>query len=292
MIMKVVPDAVQQRPPILMKPSDLVSDAAKKMCREKQGAVLIQDQGKVVGIFTERDVSIRAVGSDLNPKKTHLADVMTADVKSISVGETVFAVFEQMKNHHIRRMPIMDGEELVGMVGIREILRSMIEQTSGDLEHMHVALPQGCEVDPHLYQKGKLAALPPNASVHHAAGLMKAHGIGSILVMQHSELLGIFTERDVSFRVVAKNLSPDATALEEVMTDKLVTVAPSEPCLKVAEKMRDGHFRHLPVIEDGKPVGILSIRDLYSYIQWQLGEHFREAMVARTRQMIVNHQGL
>ena len=286
MIMKVIPDAVERRTPILMSGSATVSDAAKQMQEERIGAVLISQNDELEGIFTERDVSYRVIGCDKNPKTTLLRDVMTTNLKTVQQGDTVISVLDKMMRFHIRRMPIMDQGRLVGLVGIREILASTIQQISRELEKLNIELPDDCRIASGLVPKRPLASLPPNASAYHAAGLMKEHHIGSILVMQSGELKGIFTERDVSFRVVSQGLSPDQTSLSEVMTTDLVTVSPGESCNEVAKRMMDGHFRHLPIIEDGGPIGILSIRDLFDYLRNRLEHEFQEAMIKRTKDMI------
>jgi len=100
----------------------------------------------------------------------------------------------------------------------------------------------------------------PGTSVGEAASLMAARNVGAILVIEDDRLVGIFTERDVVFRVVARGLDTQATRLAEVMTPTPQTVSPQTPFGHALVLMQENGFRHLPVIRDGKPVGIVSSR--------------------------------
>jgi CBS domain-containing protein len=95
-----------------------------------------------------------------------------------------------------------------------------------------------------------------------AAQTMAASGIGSLLIVDaKGSLTGIFTERDALNRVLAKGLDPAKTTLAQVMTGKLQTIAPDRPLGHALHLMFEGGFRHVPVVENGKPVGMVSARD-------------------------------
>ena len=107
----------------------------------------------------------------------------------------------------------------------------------------------------------KLVLAPPEASVADAARLMARHGVGAVLVVDHDGTLsGIFTERDAVFRVMARGLDPERTALREAMTARPLTVAPDETLGFALLLMYEHGFRHVPVVEDGKPIGVVSAR--------------------------------
>lgn len=94
-----------------------------------------------------------------------------------------------------------------------------------------------------------------------ASRLMKAKRIGAILVVKSGRLAGIFTERDALFRVIAEGRDPEATKLGEVMTQNPRTIEPDRPFSHALHLMHEGEFRHVPVVENGRPVGIVSARD-------------------------------
>ena len=98
-------------------------------------------------------------------------------------------------------------------------------------------------------------------TVLEAAILMKEKGKGALLVVEASRLSGIFTERDALFRVIAAGRDPATTLLADVMTPQPQTIHPDEPFAKALRVMHKRGFRHLPVVEHGRPLGVVSARD-------------------------------
>ena len=100
-----------------------------------------------------------------------------------------------------------------------------------------------------------------SVTVAEAARTMKTHNIGALLVVDGPRLCGIFTERDALFRVLAEGRDPGATTVSQVMTQQPQTIHPDKPFLHALHIMHVGRFRHLPVVEDGRPLGMVSSRD-------------------------------
>lgn len=103
--------------------------------------------------------------------------------------------------------------------------------------------------------------LPSDTTIRAAATLMKGRSIGSVLVVDDGKLVGIFTERDALFKVLAQSIDPDSTPISAVMTTKLTTVTADGTLLHALHLMHDCGFRHVPVVNGEAPVGIVSIRD-------------------------------
>ncbi len=103
--------------------------------------------------------------------------------------------------------------------------------------------------------------VPKTVTVLEAARTMKQHNIGAVLVVDGTRLCGIFTERDALFRVVAEARDPGGTNVGQVMTPQPQTIHPDKPFLHALRMMHKGRFRHLPVVEDGRPLGMVSSRD-------------------------------
>ena len=101
----------------------------------------------------------------------------------------------------------------------------------------------------------------PETTVTDAAGLMKRSRVGAIMVVERGRLAGIFTERDALFRVIAEGRDPQATRLADVMTRDCQTIAPDKPLGHALHMMYEGRFRHVPVVENGTPLGMVSARD-------------------------------
>jgi CBS domain-containing protein len=104
--------------------------------------------------------------------------------------------------------------------------------------------------------------LPPSASVVEAARHMRARGVGAILIIDgKAKLIGIFTGRDAVSRVLAEGKSPAETTLLEVMTPDPETMAPNHNAIEALRLMQDARCRHLPIVREGKVVGIVSRGD-------------------------------
>jgi CBS domain-containing protein len=117
-----------------------------------------------------------------------------------------------------------------------------------------------------------LATVTPDVRVDKVSAMMAKRHIGAILVLEKGKLAGIFTERDALARVLAKGIDPTATTVGEVMTRNPDTIPPSESVQTALDLMASRGYRHLPVIEDGKLYGIISIRDLYRSVKAQMEE--------------------
>lgn len=114
-----------------------------------------------------------------------------------------------------------------------------------------------------LKSKGRqVVTVEPEATVLQAARLMNVHHIGSLVVVEGGRPVGIFTERDVLTRVVAAEKSPGTTRVREVMTDRVLTCTPETGLDAVRHTIRSERVRHVPVVEDGKLCGMVSIGDL------------------------------
>lgn len=119
------------------------------------------------------------------------------------------------------------------------------------------------------------------ATVADAVNVMNQHKVGSILVMQGSQLVGIFTERDVLTRVIAAGRVPDSTSVAEVMTHNPVTISPHATVEEVMAVITERRCRHLPVLEPGtrNVIGMVSIGDI---LRWLVESHRAEADHLRT----------
>ena len=114
--------------------------------------------------------------------------------------------------------------------------------------------------------KTEMVTAAPETTVTEAARLMAQNEVGAVLVVEHGQICGILSERDVVSRVVAEGRDPSATKVSEVATQKVVTVDVHVHVRECAKLLRDQGIRHLPVTRDGKAAGILSSRDFFVYV--------------------------
>lgn len=105
-------------------------------------------------------------------------------------------------------------------------------------------------------------SIAPDASVLDAISLMAEKGIGALVVMEGDTLLGIVTERDYARKVILKGRSSRNTAVKEIMSVDVVTTSSNQSVEKCMNTVTDKRIRHLPVVDDGKVTGLISIGDL------------------------------
>jgi CBS domain-containing protein len=112
-----------------------------------------------------------------------------------------------------------------------------------------------------VMERKKLLTAAPETTVGEAAKLMAKKNVGAVMVVENESLVGIFTERDAVFRVIARGRDTQTTLLADVMTPKPQTVDPDKSFGFALLMMHENGFRHVPVIENGKPIGIVSSRN-------------------------------
>jgi len=107
-----------------------------------------------------------------------------------------------------------------------------------------------------------VVTIAPDASVFEALELMAARDIGAVIVTEGSRVVGILSERDYARKVILHNRSSKEISVADIMTDKVLYVRPVQTLDQCMALMTDKHIRHLPVLDDERLVGVLSIGDL------------------------------
>jgi CBS domain-containing protein len=113
---------------------------------------------------------------------------------------------------------------------------------------------------------GAIFTVPTTVTVAEAVQAMNTHKVGSVLVMNGLRLAGIFTERDVLRRVVCADVDPRFTPITKVMTTDIITVERSTTVQQVMDTFTEKRCRHLPVVENGQVVGVISIGDVSRWV--------------------------
>jgi len=118
-----------------------------------------------------------------------------------------------------------------------------------------------------LGQKGSdIFSIAPDATVFEAIQMMDEKNVGALLVTRDDELHGIISERDYTRRVFLRGRHSRETRVEEIMSRNLTVTAPNEPVENCLRMMTERHIRHLPVVENGRLVGLISIGDLVKHV--------------------------
>ena len=112
----------------------------------------------------------------------------------------------------------------------------------------------------------RVVSVGPTQSVLEAIKILAAEDIGAAIVMEGGRLAGIFSERDYTRKVILKGRASDTTRVEEIMTPNVIVVTPRTRTRECMQLMSEKNIRHLPVVEEGRVVGMVSIRDIVSDI--------------------------
>lgn len=122
--MATVEDILMSKGPdvIVTTPLTTVHEAVVMMCEAGVGAVVITDQNRVCGIFTERDLLRRVVAPRRDPNRTELHEVMTSPVRSVSLHTDVRQCGDLFTQQHLRHLAVMESDTLLGMISLRDVL--------------------------------------------------------------------------------------------------------------------------------------------------------------------------
>jgi CBS domain-containing protein len=112
----------------------------------------------------------------------------------------------------------------------------------------------------------EIHSVTPDDTVYHALEVMAAANIGAVLVLEKDKMVGIFSERDYARKVILAGRSSTETRVEEIMTEDTITIAPDQTLEECMTLMSEHHIRHLPVMENSRLEGIITMRDVVNAI--------------------------
>jgi signal-transduction protein with cAMP-binding, CBS, and nucleotidyltransferase domain len=249
--------------------SQTVFEAMEKMVSEDVGRIVITDRDVSVGIFTEKDV-LRRVVNKLDAKKTSISKVMTSPFRAVREDTHIVEAFGKMYKGKYRHLLVRGRRgKIVGIVSMRRILGLAVELDQGTSPTTtlgSITSPGATTVD-------------ESTSVYEAIDLMVKNGLGAVIVTAGSRPNGIFTERDVLKRVAVKDINTKKTAIKELMTSPLITMASTDLVRDVLVEMYRRDIRNMPVGgEKGELIGIVSMPDILQYAQaFDIDEKVRQA---------------
>jgi CBS domain-containing protein len=121
--MKQIGEIIEGHPLFHVAPADSVREVARTMSKNKVGAIAVLDGGKLVGIFSERDVLTRIVAEGRNPDETRVDSVMTKDIIVAAPADDINEALQKMRDCNCRHLPVVQGGRLAGMISIRDLLQ-------------------------------------------------------------------------------------------------------------------------------------------------------------------------
>lgn len=129
---------------------------------------------------------------------------------------------------------------------------------------------------PDVIKDQALVCVSPADTARAAARVMTERKVAAVLVMENERLVGIITERDMTSRIIAANRDADTTKCREIMTANPDTLSPHDTAVDAINMMRARNYRHLPVVDGMKVVGMVSVRDLYAVYNTELVQDLRD----------------
>lgn len=241
-----------------------VMAAAERMAVKRIGCLLVESEDPMrgpIGIMTETDLVRKVLAKGLDPTATMVDRVMVNPILTIAGDRSMLDASQLMETHHVRHLCVEEADEIVGIVSMRDLVRSFVDAESGpvcDLDKVYRPLS--------VLMATTLATIQSDASLRASAEFMREKRIGSLLTIEAGEIVGIVTERDLVWKGLAGNRDPDGTHVSAVMSSPLLRIDVNRTVRDASQAMAEQSVRHLAVTENGKIVGVLSMRDLVKMV--------------------------
>lgn len=247
---------------VTITPESTLYEAAKIMGEKHIGSLIVLKYDTPVGIITERDLLSKVVSSGIDLEKDWLVGgvsikeekvekVMSYPLITICLTAQIKEAAQTMIEKRIRRLAVFEGGKLVGIITASDLIRSIPEIP----ETMHVWF----EVD--YFMTKRVITADEETLVESVAKIMGEKRIGSVIITSQGEPIGIFTERDLLTKFLAKDKSL-TIEVGKVCSSPLITAPLEISVHDAAVTMTSKHIRRLPIIRERKLVGILTARDL------------------------------
>jgi signal-transduction protein with cAMP-binding, CBS, and nucleotidyltransferase domain len=238
--------------------SRTVLEVMEKMVAEDVGRIVVTDNDIPVGIFTEKDV-LRRVVTRLDPRKISVREVMSSPIRAVREETHIVEAFGRMYRGKFRHLLVRGRRgKIIGIVSMRRILGLAVELGQGlsETKTLGGIMSSGAPT------------VDESLSVFETIDQMVENGLASVVVTTGGKPTGIFTERDVLKRVAVKDMNTKNTAISQVMTSPLITMASTNLIRDVLAEMYRRDIRNMPVSgENNELIGIVSMADILQYAQ-------------------------
>lgn len=251
----------------VIRPGATIVEAAERMREKSLGSLLVEStdaDGRMTsksGIVTETDLIRNVLAKGLDPSLTVVDQIMTSPLLTIAPDRPMLDASHLMETNHVRYLCVSDKDEIVGIMSIRDLARYFVDAEGGPIHGLDkVYRPLS------VLMHQALKTMTSERTVLEAAQTMAEKRIGSLLVMEAGEMVGIVTETDLVRKGMASHLPAGSTKVGTVMNYPLIQIDINRTVRDASRLMAEERIRHLAVTEENKVVGMVSVRDLVKMV--------------------------
>lgn len=244
--------------------------AAERMREKRLGSLLVEStdaDGRMSsrsGIVTESDLIRKALAQGMDPSLSMVGQIMTSPLLTITPDRPMLDASHLMDMNHVRYLCVSDKDEIVGIISMRDLARYYVDSEGGPIRDLDgVYRPLGVLIRSMIEAVEKIAS---ERTVLEAAQRMAEKQIGSLLVIEAGEIVGIVTETDLVRKVIASRLPASSTSIRSVMNSPLIQIDINCTVREASRLMAKERIRHLIVTEENKVTGLVSLRDLVKMV--------------------------
>lgn len=264
-----VPEYTKGHEIITLSPADTVSNAIGLFSKYNIGVLPVVTDGKVVGVFSERDALKEVIGRNINKEATRISEVMTDNpATTLPTQEVLSAIFLTITSGSRHLLIADENKKLLSVLSHRDlgsILWKELRKHKADLDYTLEDMVKLKEVN-------ELKTISSKSSIKDAAGLMIAGNFGAVPILDNKKLLGVITERDIVQKILHKNLPYTNMQVIDVMSDHPETVSPKTSLRAIADSGVFKKCGHLLVVnEKGHTPEIKGILSLGDFIKIPYG---------------------
>ena len=241
-----------------ISPEEIVISAAKIMSDKKISCLVVMDSGNVEGVITETDILRRVSNKSKDFYRTKLGRIMSSPVESITSDLSVLEASKIMGVKNIKRLPIMDEGKLVGIVTQTDLVRALTSY--------------GLWRDVSEIMSRSIVGIQIHANVAEAAEIMTSNKVSCIIVMDGDDVVGVLTEKDILGRVVALQMDPANTRMEEVMSSPVTSISSNFSVFSASKVMEEMNIRRLVIMKDKRLCGVVTQTDIFMAVRNKLQE--------------------
>jgi CBS domain-containing protein len=251
----------------VISPKTTIVEVAAHMREKSLGSLLVEStdaEGRMSrrsGIVTETDLIRKVLAKGIDPSLAMADQIMTSPLLTITPDRPMLDASHLMETNQVRYLCVSDKDEIVGIISVRDLVRYFVDSEGGpirDLDNVYRPLS--------VLMRTTMETIASERTVLEAAQTMAEKRIGSLLVIEAGEMVGIVTETDVVRKVIAARLPASSTRVGAMMSYPLIQIDINHTVRDASRLMAEERIRHLAVTENNKVMGLLSVRDLVKMV--------------------------